>query len=69
MPRTVWVSNEKTSRELIGYFTTEIGTLNQIVHMWGYESMAQRQERRTALYSDPDGKSTCRPSSVACPSR
>jgi NIPSNAP len=38
---------------LIGYFTTEIGTLNQIVHMWGYESMAERQQRRTALYSDP----------------
>ena len=23
---------------MVGYFTTEIGPLNQIVHMWGYDS-------------------------------
>ena len=38
---------------LIGYFTTEIGPLNQIVHMWGYDSLGDRQERRAALYADP----------------
>lgn len=38
---------------LIGYFTTEIGTLNQIVHLWGYESMDDRQERRRKLQEDP----------------
>ena len=38
---------------LIGYFTTEIGTLNQIVHLWGYESMDDRQERRRKLKDNP----------------
>jgi len=38
---------------LIGYFTTEIGPLNQIVHMWGYDSLDDRQKRRRALYADP----------------
>jgi NIPSNAP len=38
---------------LVGYFTTEIGPLNQVVHMWGYDSLDDRQERRTALYADP----------------
>ena len=38
---------------LIGYFTTDIGTLNQIVHLWGYESMDDRQERRRKLQEDP----------------
>jgi NIPSNAP len=38
---------------LIGYFTTEIGTLNQIVHLWGYESMDDRQQRRRKLQEDP----------------
>lgn len=37
---------------LIGYFTTEIGTLNQVVHMWGYESLNDRQERRKKLYEN-----------------
>jgi NIPSNAP len=37
----------------IGYFTTEIGTQNQVVHMWGYESMADREKRRAAMEADP----------------
>jgi hypothetical protein len=39
--------------KLIGYFTTEIGTQNQVVHLWGYESMADRERRRTAMEADP----------------
>jgi hypothetical protein len=34
---------------LVGFFTTELGTLNQIVHMWAYESLADREQRRAAL--------------------
>jgi hypothetical protein len=37
----------------IGYFVSEIGELNQIVHMWGYESMADREKKRAAMYADP----------------
>jgi hypothetical protein len=39
--------------KLVGYFTTEIGTQNQVVHLWGYESMADRERRRAAMESDP----------------
>ncbi len=38
---------------MVGYFTTEIGPLNQVVHMWGYDSLDQRAERRAALGADP----------------
>ena len=38
---------------MVGYFTTEIGPLNQVVHMWGYDSLDQRAERRAALGDDP----------------
>ena len=38
----------------IGYFVSEIGTLNQVVHLWGYESMADRERRRSAMESDPE---------------
>ena len=41
---------------LVGYFTSEIGTLNQIVHMWAYEDMADRAARRATLLSDPRWK-------------
>jgi hypothetical protein len=39
---------------MIGYFVSEIGTLNQVIIMWGYESMADRDTRRAALYADPE---------------
>ena len=37
----------------IGYFTTEIGELNQVVHLWGYESMADREKKRAGMEADP----------------
>ncbi|HZS81705.1 MAG TPA: NIPSNAP family protein [Stellaceae bacterium] len=39
---------------LIGFFTSEIGTLNQIVHLWAYDSLAHREEARAKLAKDPD---------------
>lgn len=38
---------------LIGFFQTEVGPLNQVVHLWGYESMADREQRRAAMAADP----------------
>ncbi|WCK56442.1 NIPSNAP family protein [Aneurinibacillus sp. Ricciae_BoGa-3] len=40
--------------KLVGYWYTEIGELNQIVHVWAYESLDVRAERRKALYEDPE---------------
>lgn len=41
---------------LYGYFYTEIGPLNQLVHIWGYESLQQRADIRAAASKDPSGK-------------
>lgn len=38
----------------VGYFTTEIGTHNQVVHLWGYQSLADREQRREAMEADPE---------------
>jgi len=38
---------------LFGYFFTEVGTQNQIVHMWAYESFEEREKRRAQLGADP----------------
>ncbi|MCX8135352.1 MAG: NIPSNAP family protein [Roseococcus sp.] len=37
---------------MVGYYTTEFGPLNQVIHMWAYESLAERAERRAALFRD-----------------
>jgi hypothetical protein len=39
---------------LIGFFVTEIGTLNQVVHIWAFESLEDRQRRRTEMAKDSD---------------
>ena len=39
---------------LIGYFVTELGPLNETVHLWGYDSLDDRARRRAALMADPD---------------
>ena len=36
---------------MIGYFTTEIGPLNEVVHLWAYEDLEDRRRRREALTS------------------
>lgn len=37
---------------LVGYYTTEFGPLNQVIHLWAYESLGERIERRGRLMAD-----------------
>lgn len=37
---------------LVGYFTTEIGVLSQVTHLWAYPSLDERARRRGALALD-----------------
>lgn len=38
---------------LAGYWYSEIGPLNQVVHLWAYASLDEREQRRAALAADP----------------
>ena len=38
---------------LVGYFFSDIGPLNQIVHIWAFSGLDDRETRRTALAADP----------------
>jgi hypothetical protein len=38
---------------MVGYFTTDIGELNQIIHMWGYSDLNERERKRAELGADP----------------
>jgi hypothetical protein len=42
---------------LVGAFTVDIGDLSSIVQMWGYDSLAEREQRRAALQADDRWKS------------
>lgn len=38
----------------LGYFVVEHGPLHQVVHLWGYESLADLATKRAARDADPD---------------
>jgi len=40
--------------EPFGFFQTHIGALSRIVHLWQYESLADREERRNRMEADPE---------------
>ena len=39
--------------KFLGLFTTEVGNLHQVVFMWAYENMGDREQRRANMETDP----------------
>jgi hypothetical protein len=39
--------------ELMGYYTSQIGALNQVVHLWRYDSLADMEKKRAERDADP----------------
>jgi hypothetical protein len=39
---------------LVGYYASEIGPINQIVHIWAFVSLDDREARRTRLNADSE---------------
>lgn len=39
---------------LLGYYVTDIGPQNQLIHLWGYDSLADMESRRAKRNADPD---------------
>lgn len=40
--------------EPVGYFISEIGNTNQVVHLWKFQDFEDRRKRRAAMEADPD---------------
>ena len=39
---------------MIGYYYTEVGHLNLVIHQWAYDDLNQRDKCRAAMSADPD---------------
>ena len=39
---------------LVGFWHTDVGGLNKVVHIWGYEDLDDRLDRRAKLAAHPD---------------
>lgn len=44
---------------LIGFFVSELGPLNQVVHLWGFDSLAERESRRKKMEAGPGWAPYC----------
>jgi NIPSNAP len=42
---------------MVGFFTTEVGTLHQVVHLWAYRDLDERERRRAQLAEDEGWRS------------
>jgi hypothetical protein len=49
-----WPIQQKYLGRCLGWYTTAEGDLNRVVHMWAYDSQADREARRNAMAADPD---------------
>lgn len=47
---------ERILGTMLGYYTREVGELNQLVYFWTFDSMDERTRRRTELAADADFK-------------
>lgn len=48
-----WPAIERHPGRLIGYFTGDVGAMNQLVHLWRFEDDADRRAFWTNLFADP----------------
>ncbi len=48
-----WPIQQRILGRCLGYYTTIEGPLNQVIHLWGYDSQADREARRDAMAADP----------------
>jgi len=50
-----WAAQDPRIKEhMIGYFQSQMGELNQIVHFWKFDDLDQRKELRAANYARSD---------------
>lgn len=47
---------ERILGTMLGYYTRDIGELNQLVYFWSFDSMDERTRRRTELMADAEFK-------------
>lgn len=49
-----WPALSKHPDRLCGYFTGDIGAINQIIHLWKFNDDADRRSFWTAVFADPE---------------
>ncbi len=51
---TGWPALSKHPKKLAGYFTGDVGAINQLVHLWKFDDDADRRAFWAGVFGDPD---------------
>ncbi|KAK6177984.1 hypothetical protein SNE40_012833 [Patella caerulea] len=51
---TEWIAVRTKYSKMMGYWTSEIGGLNDVLHIWEYDSLSHRASVRKALSGDEE---------------
>ena len=54
----IWEQNAKPVQseilgQFLGMYLTDIGPVNEVVHLWRFDSLAERERRREIMEKDP----------------
>jgi hypothetical protein len=49
-----WPALAKHPQKLVGYFTGDIGALNQLIHVWKFDDDADRRAFWAGVFTDAD---------------
>jgi hypothetical protein len=52
--RLGWPIAQKNLGKMLGYFYSEVGDLNQVIHQYGYESFEERLRMRAEISKNPE---------------
>jgi hypothetical protein len=63
--RDVGMPVRKAHNNLVGFWFTEFGTLNQVVHIWKYDSLEHRTALRAELMRNPQWANEFLPKAMA----
>jgi len=48
------IPQQRYIKHMLGYYASEIGDLNEVIHMWVHESLDARDLNREAMKADPE---------------
>jgi len=52
--KLAWPLQKKYLGKCLGWYTTVDGAQNRVVHLWAYDSQADREARRKQMAADPE---------------
>lgn len=56
----LWPLQQKHLGRCIGWYASQEGMLNQVVHLWQYDDQGDRERRRAAMAADPEWQKQAR---------